>query len=207
MLELNLVQNTNSNIQANGYNPVGKYYARVEPKEQYDLTKLADHMHDHNAAFSEGLITGVVTDMVKCIRHLVLSGCSVKIPNLGIFKASVEANGLTLSAGAKVSAGQGSQRTDAELTADISKQQSAVRCVKLIMQATGDTTKDDLSGEAKLTFTSKAKELVKSKTGSDSTDSLTPGTGEGSGNTGGNTGGNSGGGGSDEGGGGFESGS
>ena len=202
-----MTQNTNSNIQANGYNPVGKWYARVEPKEQYDLSKLADHMHDHNAAFSEGLIVGVLTDMVKCIRHLVLTGCSVKIPNLGIFKASVEANGLTLSTGAKISAGQGSQRTDAELTADITKQQSAVRCVKLIMQATGDTTKDDLSGEAKLTFTSKAKELVKSKTGSEATESnggsqnnsLTPDpspTGEGSGNTGGNTGG----------GGGFESG-
>ena len=194
MLELNLTQNTNSNIQANGYNPVGKWYARVEPKEQYDLSKLADHMHDHNAAFSEGLIVGVLTDMVKCIRHLVLTGCSVKIPNLGIFKASVEANGLTLSTGAKISAGQGSQRTDAELTADITKQQSAVRCVKLIMQATGDTTKDDLSGEAKLTFTSKAKELVKSKTGSEATES----TG-GSQNTGGSTGGN-------EGGGSFESG-
>ena len=210
MLELNLTQNTNSNIQANGYNPVGKWYARVEPKEQYDLSKLADHMHDHNAAFSEGLIVGVLTDMVKCIHHLVLSGCSVKIPNLGIFKATVEANGLTLSTGAKISAGQGSQRTDAELTADITKQQSAVRCVKLIMQATGDTTKDDLSGEAKLTFTSKAKELVKSKTGSEATEnnSLTPDpspTGEGSenqggGNTGGSTGGNEGGGG------GFESG-
>ena len=213
MLELNLTQNSNSNIQANGYNPVGKYYARVEPKEQYDLSKLAEHMHDHNAAFSEGLIVGVLTDMVKCIHHLVLSGCSVKIPNLGIFKASVEANGLTLSKGAKVSAGQGAQLTDAELSANIGKQQSAVRAVKLIMQATGDTTKDDLSGEAKLTFTSKAKELVKSKTGSEATEgtgSNSSSTGEGSQNTGGgNTGGGTGsitpGGGDNGGGGGFES--
>ena len=169
MLELNLSQNTNSNIQANGYNPVGKYYARVEPKEQYDLTKLAEHMHEHNAAFSEGIITGVLTDMVKCIKHLVLAGNSVKIPNLGIFKASVEANGLTLSAGAKVSAGQGSQRSDAELNADITKQQFAVGCVKLIMQASGDMTKDVMSGKAKLTFTSKTKELIKSKTGNAAT--------------------------------------
>ena len=193
MLELNLSQNTNSNIQANGYNPVGKYYARVEPKEQYDLTKLAEHMHEHNAAFSEGIITGVLTDMVKCIKHLVLSGCSVKIPNLGIFKASVEANGLTLSAGAKVSAGQGSQRSDAELNADITKQQFAVGCVKLIMQASGDMTKDVMSGKAKLTFTSKTKELIKSKTGnavdaeegSDNSGSSS----QGGDNTGGNTGG------------------
>ncbi len=200
MLELNLTQNTNSNIQANGYNPVGKYYARVEPKEQYDLSMLADHMHEHNAAFSEGLITGVVTDMVRCIHHLVLAGNSVKIPNLGIFKASIEANGLTLSTGAKVSAGKGSQRTDAELQADITRQQSAVRCVKLIMQATGDTTKDDLSSEAKLSLTKAAKDRIKSKTGRDAEDpsnggSLTPDpspTGEGSENQGGGSSQNSG---------------
>ena len=41
MLELNLTLNTNSNLQANGYDPNGKYYARVETKEQYDLQKLA----------------------------------------------------------------------------------------------------------------------------------------------------------------------
>ena len=42
MLELNLSQNTNSTLQANGYNPNGKYYAKVETKEQYTLEKLYD---------------------------------------------------------------------------------------------------------------------------------------------------------------------
>ena len=186
MLELNLTKNTNSNIQAQGYNPVGKYYARVEPKQMYDVEMLAEHMHGHNSSFSKGLITGVLTDMVTCIKELVLEGNSVKIPNLGIFKASIEANGLTLSRGAKITAGRGSQRTDAELSADITKQQSAVRSVKLIMQATGDTTKDDLTNEAKLTFTSKAKELVKSETGDEATDNT--GSNGGSSNGGSNSG-------------------
>ena len=171
MLELNLTLNTNSNLQANGYDPNGKYYARVETKEQYDLQKLAKHMHQHNTAFSTGLIVGVLTDMVACMKELILEGNTVKIDNLGIFKPTVEANGLTLTAGAKVSAGQGSQRTDQELQADITRQQFAVSCVKLIMQASGDTAKDDMSDDARLTFTSKAKELIKSKTGTAATDS------------------------------------
>ena len=211
MLELNLSENTNSQIQANGYNPQGKYYARVETKETYTLKMLAKHMHQHNTAFSTGLITGVLTDMVACIKELVLEGNVIKIDDLGLFKASVEANALTLTSGAKISAGKGSQRTDAELTADIAKQQFAVGAVKLIMQATGETTKDDMTGDAKLSFTKAARDLIKSKTGSDATEgtggsqnnSLTPDpspTGEGSGNTGGSTGGESNGGGFESGG-------
>ena len=188
MLELNLSENTNSQLQANGYNPQGKYYARVETKETYDLKKLAKHMHVHNAAFSSGLIVGILTDMVACIKELALDGNVIKIDDLGLFKASVESNGLTLRSGAKISAGKGSQRTDAELTSDISKQQFAVGAVKLIMQATGETTKDDMTSEAKLSFTKAARDLIKSKTGNDSTgnDSLTPDpspTGEGSENS------------------------
>ena len=170
MLELNLSQNTNSTLQANGYNPNGKYYAKVETKEQYTLEKLAEHMHEHNAAFSAGLIQGVLVDMVTCIKHLVLAGCTVKIPNLGIFKCSVESNGLTLAKGAKISAGKGQQRTDAELQSNIAAQQFAIGAVKVIMQATGETSKDEVSNKAKMTFTSKAKALIKSKTGADATD-------------------------------------
>ena len=189
MLELNLIENTNSQLQANGYNPQGKYYARVETKQTYDLKMLAKHMHDHNAAFSTGLIVGILTDMVACIKELVLEGNVIKIEDLGLFKASVEANGLTLAAGAKISAGKGSQRTDAELQANPAAQQFAVGAVKLIMQATGEATKDDMTGDAKLAFTSAAKKLIKSKTGSEVDDNgLTPDpspTGEGSDNQGG----------------------
>ncbi len=196
MLELNLSLNTNANIQANGYDPNGKYYARVETKKTYSLRELAKHMHDHYTAFSPGLIVGVLTDMVACIKELVLEGNVVKIDDLGLFKASVEANGLTLQTGARISAGIGTQRTDAELQADITRQQMAIDCVKLIMQATGETTKDEMTGDVKLAFTKYARELIKSKTGNESTDnsgsdnsgSTTGGT------TGGNTGGDNGGG-------------
>ena len=203
-LELNLTKNTNDAIQGT----LGKYYARVEYKGTLGLRELANHMHHHNTAFSKGIIIGVLGDMVDCIKELALLGYVVKIDDLGLFKATVESNGLTLEQGAKITAGRGTQRTDEELAANIAVQQFAVGAVKLIMQASGETTIENMNRDASLAFTSKTKAMIKNLTGSESTDgesngsgasddntnnsgdapSLTPNpspTGEGSGNSGG----------------------
>ena len=177
-LELNLTKNTNDAIQGT----LGKYYARVEYKGTLGLRELANHMHHHNTAFSKGIITGVLGDMVDCIKELALLGYVVKIDDLGLFKASVDANGLTLEQGAKITAGRGSQRTDEELSDNIAIQQFAVGAVKLIMQATGETTIENMNRDASLAFTSKTKAMIKSLTGSESTDSE---SGSGSENSGG----------------------
>ena len=165
-LELNLTKNTNDAIQG----VLGKYYARVEYKGTIGIKELAAHMHQHNTAFSKGIVMGVLGDMVDCIKHLVLDGYTVKIDDLGIFKASVDANGLTLERGAKISAGRGAQRTDEELQANPAAQQFAVGDVKIIMQATGNTTIEKMNADAKLSFTSKTKAMVKSLTGSEASD-------------------------------------
>ena len=165
-LELNLTKNTNDAIQGT----LGKYYARVEYKGTIGLRDLANHMHHHNTAFSKGIIIGVLGDMVDCIKELALLGYVVKIDDLGLFKASVDANGLTLEQGAKITAGRGAQRSEEELTANIALQQFAVGAVKLIMQATGETTIENMNRDASLAFTSKTKAMIKSLTGSESTD-------------------------------------
>ena len=165
-LELNLTKNTNEQLEGT----LGKYYARVEYKGTIGIKELAAHMHQHNTAFSKGIVMGVLGDMVDCIKHLVLDGYTVKIDDLGIFKASVDANGLTLEPGAKISAGRGSQRTDEELQANPAAQQFAVGDVKLIMQATGNTTIEKMNADAKLSFTSKTKAEVKRLTGSEATE-------------------------------------
>jgi hypothetical protein len=66
----------------------------VSYKQTMDLHDMAHHMAEHNTAFSEGLIVGVLTDFVKCVREMVLNGNTVKVGNLAIFKATVESNGL-----------------------------------------------------------------------------------------------------------------
>ena len=171
-LELNLTKNTNDAIQG----VLGKYYARVEYKGTIGLRELASHMHHHNTAFSKGIIIGVLGDMVDCIKELALLGYVVKIDDLGLFKASVDANGLTLEQGAKITAGRGAQRSEEELTANIALQQFAVGAVKLIMQATGETTIENMNRDASLAFTSKTKAMVKSLTGSDATEDSNGGT-------------------------------
>ena len=215
-LELNLTLNNNDSIEG----VKGKYYPRVEYKGTMSTLQLAKHMSEHTTSFSKGEINGMLTDLVSCIKELCLLGYVVKIEDLGLFKASVEGNGLTLKPGAKVSAGVGQQRTDEELAADITRQQAAISAVKIIMQATGETTMSEMTRAATTSFTSKTKALVKSLTGSDAEESLTPngsenqGGGENTNNTnptnsGGSTGGNDGGdtGGGNSGGGGFDSGS
>ena len=168
-----MTKNTNDAIQG----VLGKYYARVEYKGTIGIKELAAHMHQHNTAFSKGIVMGVLGDMVDCIKHLVLDGYTVKIDDLGIFKASVDANGLTLEKGAKISAGRGVQRTDEELQANIGAQQFAVGDVKIIMQATGNTVIEKMNSDAKLSFTSKTKAMVKSLTGSDATEDSNGGGG------------------------------
>ena len=215
-LELNLTLNTNDSIEG----VKGKYYPRVEYKGTMSTLQLAKHMSEHTTSFSKGEINGMLTDLVSCIKELCLLGYVVKIEDLGLFKASVEGNGLTLKPGAKVSAGVGQQRSDEELAADITRQQAAISAVKIIMQATGETTMSEMTRAATTSFTSKTKALVKSLTGSDAEESLTPngsenqGGGENTNNTnptngGGDNGGNDGGdtGGGNSGGGGFDSGS
>ena len=190
-LELNLTKNTNDAIQGT----LGKYYARVEYKGTIGLRELASHMHHHNTAFSKGIINGVLNDMVDCIKELALLGYVVKIDDLGLFKVSVDANGLTLENGAKITAGRGAQRTDEELEQNIGIQQFAVGAVKLIMQATGETTIDNMNRDARLAFTSKTKAMIKSLTGTDSTDDPEGGDNANGGGTNGggeNTGGNGG---------------
>ena len=81
MIELYLSKVTESSESEQA----GKLYARVSYKETMGIHEMAEHMAHHNTAFSEGLIVGVLTDFVKCVREMVLSGNTVKVGNLAIF--------------------------------------------------------------------------------------------------------------------------
>ena len=81
----------NKNEDSKAY---GKWYARVQNiGKTVELEELAQHMSEHNTPFSQGAIAGVLTDMVGCIRELVLEGKSVKLPNLTIFSAGINCKG------------------------------------------------------------------------------------------------------------------
>ena len=174
----------------------GKLYARVNYKQALTVSDMARHMAEHNTVFSEGSILGVLTDFVKCVREQVLNGNTVKIDNLAIFKATVEANGLETLYDAQ--ADKVAQATLGELK-EGDKTGPAVKTVKLLAQSTGDLTRDELKKVVKLSWTDKAKaEIAAAKggnTGTSDSGSSNSGSGGSTGdNTGGNTGGDNGGG-------------
>ena len=76
------------NQQKKGVN-AGKWFARAVNDETFDLAKLAEHMSKHNSPYSSGVIKGVLTDMVDCIKELLLDGKSVKIDDLAIFGVGI----------------------------------------------------------------------------------------------------------------------
>ena len=132
----------------------GKLYARVSYKQAMDIHDMAHHMAEHNTAFSEGLIVGVLTDFVKCTREMVLSGNTVKVGNLAIFKATVEANGLeTLYDAEQDKVAQATMGTLAEGA----KTGPAVKVIKLLAQSTGDFTREELKKDVKFSWTDKTK--------------------------------------------------
>ena len=197
MIELYLskVTETSESEQA------GKYYARVSYKQTMGVQDMAHHMAEHNTMFSEGSITGILIDFVKCVREMVLMGNTVKIDNLAIFKATVEANGLeTLYDAENDKVAQASIGN----LADGAKTGPAVKVIKLLAQSTGDFTRDELKKDVKLSWTDKTKAEIAAAKG-DSAGGSDSGSQQG-GNGGSGSGGDNSGGGGDNGGG-FDTGS
>ena len=155
----------------------GKYYARVSYKQTMTIQDMAHHMAEHNTIFSEGSILGVLTDFIHCVREMVLNGNTVKLDNLAIFKATVEANGLeTLydAAADKVASATLGTLKEGEKTG------SAIKVIKLLAQSTGDFTREELKKDAKLSWTDKTKaEILAAKGGTTNGGNENPSTGSG----------------------------
>jgi hypothetical protein len=110
-------------------------------------------MAEHNTPFSEGTIEGILRDFVKCVREQTLNGNTVKVDNLAIFKVSVIGNGCKELYDADL---------DKTITASIGtigkndKTGPAVHSLKLLAQATGEYTREELNKDGKLGWTDKA---------------------------------------------------
>ena len=182
MIELYISQN-----KIVGSAAYGKYYPRVSYKQTMNIHDMAVHMAEHNTPFSEGTIEGILRDFVKCVREQTLNGNTVKVDNLAIFKVSVIGNGCKELYDPTL---------DKTITASIGtvgkndKTGPAVNSLKLLAQATGEYTREELNKDGKLGWTDKAAaEILDAKTaaqgggngGGSSSDSGT----EGGGNSGG----------------------
>jgi hypothetical protein len=148
MIELYL-----SKSMVEGSAAYGKYYPRVSYKQTMNIHDMAKHMAEHNTPFSEGTIEGILRDFVRCTREQTLMGNTVKVDDLAIFKVSCIGNGSTLLY---------DPDTDKTISASIGtigrndKTGPAVQSLKLLAQATGEYTREELNKVAKLAWTDKA---------------------------------------------------
>ena len=118
----------NKNEKSSAY---GKFFAYPVIEETIDLDALAEHMSNHNTPYSKGAIKGMLTDMVSCIKELLLEGKNVKIADLAIFSLGIRNNG----------------GSDTEDDFSVSKH---IKGVKLRARATGELTTTSLNLEASL---------------------------------------------------------
>ena len=187
MLELYLSQNQNSHSDA-----YGKWYPRVSYKQTLNIHDMAVHMAEHNTPFSEGTIEGILRDFVKCTREQTLMGNTVKVDNLAIFKVSCIGNGCSKlydpDSDKTISASIGTMK-------NTDKTGPAVHSLKLLAQATGEYTREELNKDGRLGWTDKAAAQIaeaKNAANGGSAPSGGSGTGNGGNSGGSEQGGNSG---------------
>ena len=134
MLYLNLYKNKNQNSAQ-----FGRVYARVKNADPIGVRELAKHMSQHNTPYSEGVIAGILTDMVDCIKELILLGQPVKLADLGIFSAQVTSK----------------SSADAQHF-EIAKH---IKAIRLLCKATGEIKQKKLTEEGILGWTDLAQKI------------------------------------------------
>ena len=77
-------------IKITGNKCFGKWFAKNVVEETIDLDGLADHMSHHHSPYSKGVLKGLLTDMIGCIKELLLEGKNVKIDDLAIFSLGIK---------------------------------------------------------------------------------------------------------------------
>ena len=146
----------------------GKWYAKNVVEETIDLDGLSEHMSHHNSPYSKGVIKGLLTDMIQCIKELLLQGMNVKIDDLAIFSLGIK-NKLAAV-------------TEEEFT--VSKN---IDGVKLKARATGELMSKSLNLDAtlkKATFINPSTDPSAGPSASSGTDSGTVDNGSGTGGSG-----------------------
>ena len=73
------------------------WYAKASPDRTVEFEGLVTHMSEHNSPYSRGVINGVLTDMLDCVKELVLDGKNVRLGDLGLFSVGISSKGALTS--------------------------------------------------------------------------------------------------------------
>ncbi|MBR1941105.1 MAG: DNA-binding protein [Bacteroidaceae bacterium] len=75
-----------------------KYYAQIQQRGLVETPELVEHVHEHNTAFTEGTIKGVLTDAFHCVREYLLESKKVYVEGVGWFFLSLQSRGTATAA-------------------------------------------------------------------------------------------------------------
>ena len=70
-----------------------KAYGTAQMTEKLSLDAFAEHISDHNSPFSKGVVKGILTDAVSCLREMLLEGKRVALGDLGTFGVELATEG------------------------------------------------------------------------------------------------------------------
>ncbi len=70
-----------------------KWYARLVSDRTVEFDGLVEHMVSHHAGYSRGQLSGILTDLLDCVRELVLDGKKVRLGDLGLFSLRMNSKG------------------------------------------------------------------------------------------------------------------
>ncbi|MBQ8601194.1 MAG: DNA-binding protein [Bacteroides sp.] len=80
-------------INPNDKEAAPMWYAKAVQDRTIDFEALVTHMSEHNSPYSRGVIHGVLTDMLDCVKELLLDGKSVRLGDLGLFSVGIRSKG------------------------------------------------------------------------------------------------------------------
>ena len=70
-----------------------KAYATAQMTERLELDAFAEHISGHNSPFSKGMVKGILTDAVSCLREMLLEGKRICLGDLGTFSVELASDG------------------------------------------------------------------------------------------------------------------
>ena len=70
-----------------------KAYGTAQMNKKVSLDEFCQHISEHNSPFSKGVVMGIITDAVSCLREMMLDGNRVSLGDLGTFGVELASEG------------------------------------------------------------------------------------------------------------------
>lgn len=67
-----------------------RYQAQVVNSSVMEFDQFVDHMAEHSSPYTRGTISGVLTDMLDCLKEQILDGKQVRLGDLGLISVGID---------------------------------------------------------------------------------------------------------------------